>query len=621
MGEMKADNGRSKALGDRPLTVLPIGDGATDGVLRKLVSDGLIRKLAGDTYYRRGLDYFQRGLVSSLDESGNSIRSVVVGTERYAVVLTAKAKALDYRCECPIGVDEEFCKHCVATALAWLHRGAMAGAGEKKAVSPDVTDEDVVKALQAEDKGALIKLLLDWSEKDEALRERLMLIAAGRNGAGTLIEQARKFLERAIRTYGFVDYQEMTGYAARVDAALDAVETLLKGGQAAGMVDLCEVGMRRLAAAVENTDDSDGYMSRLIERLQSLHLRACEEAKPDPEMLARRLFSFELKAEYDVWSHSAEKYANVLGATGLAIFREMAEAEWAKVPVRTDNKSYREQSNRYRLTAIMESLARQSGDMEQLVAVLERDLSSAHQYLRIAGIYREAGKHDKALAWAERGVASAPGYDGATLRIFVAEEYQRRERHADALRMIWIEFRNGPGLTNYKLLQRFARKAEEWDDWRERALTHIRRTLAGGSGEGRNDGAAVQRWRDRKQDHSLLVEIFLDERKTADGWREGQAGGCRNDLWLRLAEEREKTHPEDAAPIYLRLAEQAIVNAQSNRYEPAIKLLEKAAGLLHSLGRSPEFEELFETLRRKYKAKRNLQKLAEERRRFLYLHK
>jgi uncharacterized Zn finger protein len=286
--------------------------------------------------------------------------------------------------------------------------------------------------------------------------------------------------------------------------------------------------------------------------------------------------------------------------------------------VRTERGDYNDRENHhYQLTAIMESLARQFGDVEQLVAVLERDLSSAHQYLRIAGLYREAGNHDKALAWAERGAASASGYEGAPLRLFVAEEYQRRERHADALRIVWVEFRSNPEFSSYKTLRDFARKAEEWDDWRAQALAYIRRTIAEKPVQDGGKRVTGHRWWNR--DHSLLVEIFLDEQETEEAWQEGQAGGCRNDLWLRLAGMREKEHPEDAASVYLRLGEQAIVHAQGSRYEPAVQLLEKAAALLHSQGRSEEFEQLFETLRQKYKAKRNLQKLAEARRKFLYL--
>jgi hypothetical protein len=41
-------------------------------------------------------------------------------------------------------------------------------------------------------------------------------------------------------------------------------------------------------------------------------------------------------------------------------------------------------------------------------------------------------------------------------------------------------------------------------------------------------------------------------------WREAQTGGCSDSLWLRLAAAREKEHPEDAGPIYLKQAEAAV---------------------------------------------------------------
>jgi uncharacterized Zn finger protein len=573
--------------------------------LAKIISDSRIRGLAGDLYYQRGLDYFQRSRVSSLEESGDNIRSIVAGTEDYAVLLTAEAKTLHYHCECPLGLDGEFCKHCVATALAWLHGQAIPGTVKKTAASTEITDEDVAKALQEEDKATLINLLLERAEEDETLCERLLLLAAGQKGVGPLIAQVRKSLEKAICIRDFVDYHEMPTYAAKVESAIDGVEALFKAGQANGAIDLCETGLRGLAAAIGEADDSDGYITGLMERLQELHLRACEEARPEPETLAGKLFFFELNSEYGEWSNAAENYAEVLGAQGLAAFRKIAEAEWAKIPVRTERRSYNDrEDHHYQLTAIMESLARQSGDVEQLVAVLERDLSSARQYLRIAGLYREAGNHDKALAWAERGVASASGHDGSPLRLFVAEEYQRRARHADALRIVWVEFRDSPELSSYKTLQGFARKAEEWDDWRAQAVAYIRRTIAEKPVQdgGKRVTGIGHRWWNR--DSSLLVEIFLDEQETEEAWQEARAGGCRNDLWLRLAAKREKEHPEDAVSVYLRLGEQAIVQAQGSRYEPALQLLEKAAALLHSQGRSGEFEQLFETLRQKYKAKR-----------------
>ena len=596
--------------------------------LSQYLTKNLILRLAGDRYYQRGVNYFRQGRVAELEESGDSVEAIVEGTEEYVVKLTAKSGGLEHDCNCPLGLDDAFCKHCVAVALAWLDALASvvpapavpetSGGAAKTTNSAKITGEDIAGTLEAADKATLVKLLLGWAEDNAALKEKLMHMAARRKGPEAGIALARKGLEKAVRVRRFVDYREMRSYAAGVETAIDAVEDLFGSGQAAGVIELCEAGVRWLSTAIEEVDDSDGYMTTLIERLQGLHLRACIEAKPDPISLAAKLFQAEMKGGYGEWAHAAEQYAEALGEEGLATYRSLAESAWAKVPAKTAVGSDYGKENHYRITGIMESLARQSGDVEELVAVLERDLSHARAYMRIAEIYRQAGERDKALAWAERGMKAMPGYEGAGLRQFVAEEYRHNDRHADALRIMWIEFRDSPGLESYKRLEEFARAAEDWDDWRGQALAHVRRTLAGGDRKSGNAGAVVQSWRNRRQDRSLLVEIFFHEGNAKEAWTEAQAGGCSDSLWLRLAELREKQHPEDAKAIYLRLGEQEILRASGN-YDAGVALLERAAAAAHAIEKSGEFEAELDALLKKHKAKRNLLKRAVERRRFLYL--
>ena len=591
--------------------------------LQVMVTDTVIRVLAGDRYYKRGVDYFNRGLVESVEQSGNTIQATVSGTEDYAVTLTASAKRFEFTCECPLGDDGEFCKHCVAAALAWLAGRAVASDSDSNsnAGKPGrprrVTAEDIEAALNAQDKQTLVGWLMEWSQRNDALRQKLAVIASLRQGPGAMAGQVRKQLEKAIRIRGFVDYREAGGYAGGVDSALDALETLLQQGHGAEAVDLCEAAMKWLANACGQIDDSDGQMTELMGRVGGLHLLACEQARPDPVKLAVKLFSLDMNDEYSEWRGTAEKYAHLLGETGLAAFREAAAKAWAKVPVRTVRQSYRSGEGHYAITRIMESLARQSGDVEQLVAVLERDLTFSGRYLRIAEAYRAAGNFEKALDWAERGMATYPDREGQELRLFVAEEYRRDQRHADALRILWTDFRERPSLDLYKTLEDFARAADDWDDWRDRALACIRKPAP--QKPERADGSMVHAWANRRPDHSLLVQIFLYERNIDDAWREAHTGGCGNGLWLELAAQREKTNPADAFPVYLRLGEQDIAAVGNGRYESGVTLLEKAAALMHALGKSQEFEAWFETLRQRFKAKRNLQKLAEARRRFLYM--
>ena len=80
------------------------------------------------------------------------------------------------------------------------------------------------------------------------------------------------------------------------------------------------------------------------------------------------MFRAELLAQYGEFGRSVEKYAGILGAEGLQGFRKLAEAEWAKVPVRDPGERLGEQRNDLSITAIMISLTRQSGDVEQLVS-------------------------------------------------------------------------------------------------------------------------------------------------------------------------------------------------------------------------------------------------------------
>ncbi len=589
----------------------------TAGGLGEVITDAWLRRYAGDRYYERGLGYFRGGRVTALEQSGDSIHCVVMGTQEYEVRLTKKARTLDHRCECPLGSEGDFCKHCVAAALAWLDQqpgpeaaAETAGgkkAGRKKAANARISTEDLAKALREEDKETLIGWLLAAAKDDEALRSRLMLAAAGRMGSEVLIPQTKKILEKAIRIRRFAPHRNMRAYAAQVEEALDGVEALLRSGHAAAMIEPCERGLHWLAEAMDNVDDSGGYTGGLVERLEDLHLRACEAAPPDPVSLGESLFELEWKGLLSASFGVVAVYAGLLGEQGLATYRKKAETEWAKVPVRMGSGVEVEVTHRFRVTSIMESLAKRSGDMEQLVAVLARDLGSADRYLRIADLYRDAGQHEEAMAWASKGLDRNFGSQEAGLRVFVAEDYQRRGCHGDALRMIWGEFRTGRSLRNYQLLERFARQAEDWDDWREQALALIRRRIA---------EPQKERW--PQQDRSLLIEILLYEKNAEDAWGEAQAGGCSQHLWLTLAGMREKEHPQDAASVYFRLGESTIASGQSSSYGAGVKQLEQAAALLHTAGKDEEFAQRFAALMEKHKAKTSLWKLVEKRRRFLF---
>jgi hypothetical protein len=116
-----------------------------------------------------------------------------------------------------------------------------------------------------------------------------------------------------------------------------------------------------------------------------------------------------LRTGWDTFFGAADTYAAVLGEKGLATYRRLAEAEWARVPPLDAGGDDRDKyGRRFRITHIMETLARRTGDVEAVVAVKKRDLSLPYAYLQIAETYRDAGRHDAALEWAERGMKAFP---------------------------------------------------------------------------------------------------------------------------------------------------------------------------------------------------------------------
>ncbi len=162
-----------------------------------------------------------------------------------------------------------------------------------------------------------------------------------------------------------------------------------------------------------------------------------------------------------------------------------------------------------------------------------------------------------------------------------------------------------------------AKRADAWPEWRGRALAEIRQDIAKAKENERRQ--PQRRWMRADVDHSVLVEIFLYECAPEEAWQEALVGGCSTSLWLRLAATREKEHPEDAAPIYLKQAEAAIARTGNGRYEESVGLLISAAAAMNRMQRNAAFVSCLEALCLKHKAKRNFITLVEKNRKSLYL--
>jgi uncharacterized Zn finger protein len=139
-----------------------------------LISKAGLKKLAGEKYFELGLDYFENGAVVHLRLGENGIFARVQGTEAcpYAVRFWIEKQELQWGCACPLGTEGAFCKHLVATGLAWLSGKTIAD----DAVAPEDL-EAIRDFLEAIDEQTVLEILSQRAPWDESLLAELALAA------------------------------------------------------------------------------------------------------------------------------------------------------------------------------------------------------------------------------------------------------------------------------------------------------------------------------------------------------------------------------------------------------------------------------------------------------------
>ena len=590
---------------------------------------------------------------------------------------------LRYICSCPAG---GFCKHLVAVALAFragkadvldgggddeesaesVGEGRLTGAekrtGEGKivekavgkggksaatanAASKTATSKtrtpDLQTHLMAQPKERLVAWVLERAALDGAFLEQLRLDAAAANPAGVDMADFRRRIDKAFDFpdgydpdgdddydgYGGGYDEDRTVPMERIEPVLKALEKILAQGHAAAVASLAEyalVEFEKVATRLGYDPDGAASIGKLFCVLHVQALRA-HPTKSDPQTLADWVFNRALAAAPSYGGFPWEEYRSLLGEAGVKRFRSKVETAWAKVPVRTkDQRKFEDNSGeRHFLRDAMIAFAQADGDVDARAVIEQKDLSSEHNYLTLAQIFRDAKRHDEALEWAEKGWQVFAGdYRHAGLREFLATEYRRRRRVDDAMALYWDEYNRQPGLHTYAELKEQADLGRDWPAWREKAMVRLRESIEVERRKAQRDAEKQQaarnaygggaswhgEWASRVSsaaDHSRLVEILLWERNPDAAWAEAVAGGCSEALWLKLAETREKEHPADCIPIWHHRVTNLTQNADQSNYAPAAQALQKLGHLLHRLDRNKEFAHLMADIRQTRRARRN----------------
>lgn len=567
--------------------------------LKQQITRETLNQLAGAKIFQRGEEYFGTGAVSLRQVSEQKISAHVEGTENYQVALWDD-NGLAYDCNCPHALEGYFCKHGVATGLAWLAgQGIDAETPQKLKKDPYTCIRDY---LSTQTPAQLIALLLQAAERDERCYKSLLHKAEMAFGRTDIYKTLHKLITQTTYVGGFIDWSEVDDFVADLEVLIDSLRELLTPEHGMMLAELLEYAIERLERAIRHVDDSNGSVGGVIYTLVAMHLEACTLAPPEPVALAERLFQLTTASWVEACGFNLLDYQNLLGYSGLQRFRELAEAEWAKVPLKHEERV--SDFSDYRITRVMETLAEISGNVEELVAIKARDLSYAYSYLKIAEIWAEAGQDEQALVWAEKGLTAFPEKTDNRLRDFLVDAYLLRKRSDEALQLTWIQFAERCSLEAYKKLYRVADTLGIWPAQRERALTHLAEVIV-------QRTKITYAWQKQvpEPDYSLRVEIALWEQDLDAAWTAVNTGACAKHWVIALAEQLALSRAADAVTLYQRVIPSIVEQTNNNAYSEAVGLIRKVAKLMHMQAEQQTFSLYVLELRTRYKAKRNFIKL------------
>jgi uncharacterized Zn finger protein len=270
------------------------------------VSEDGLRRIAGGEVFAQATEW--AGKVSALRAGGPVISATVDGVPVSVRILP---DGIAGECECQA---YGLCAHAVAAVLAWVRTGT------------DADEPDLFEVLRMQDPGWLATRLAELASADPVLAERLLAEAedgeAPEDVAGLRAELDEVLDELEDEASSLGPYDEWYPDGEALDELLD---------EAAEFVADAPDTVRELADhVITRTERLLNYehcygegITEALEKAQDVHLAACEAGTPDPEVLAERLATGALESGWGVFRDGPSKYARMLGAAGLARYREL----------------------------------------------------------------------------------------------------------------------------------------------------------------------------------------------------------------------------------------------------------------------------------------------------------
>lgn len=586
-------------------------------MLMPKISEAIIRHNSNSSSYSRGEDYYHRGAIADLKRRGNLILAAVEGSEAtpYQVNVTFDAGGITSACcSCPYDYDG-WCKHIVAALLAYSHeperieerptleellnrlnhsqtQQLLQELANKK---PEIIDEidyfvNLVNSTgtpkattkQPYSRRSEIDLGAFRSQVKRILRDGLAELESGSEENGAFTEELIDVIEKAVEFAKNGDGNNAiailetitTAYAQEADELED---------YGAESYEISESLDKAWTEAILSTELDEGEIVDLQVMLESWHdqtsfnfgmsLTALVQGW-DEESLQQVL-----KGDHQakIWPDHRPEFANNLTSIRLQILeREGRYKEYLHLAAAEEMKlEYLTQ-----LAAL--------GRVEEAMSAAKIHMDTAETAFALAKILREDGYLSEALEIAQSGL-NLSGRCLCEFASWTGDLAQGLGDTSTALRASIIAFNTDPSFSGYNKVQELA--GETWLTVKLDLLQVLRN---------------LPRWHAEEE----KVNIFLHEGLIDDAIAAVKSNTYyASEIVYRVMDAAIPSHPDWVIEQAKLRAELIIDQKKADRYDSAIKWLERVKAGYLQLGQESEWSAYRSQLEAVHRPKRKLMEL------------
>ncbi len=450
------------------------------------------------------------------------------------------------------------------------------------------------KTLNAENLEALgaqrlAELLMDIAAGDAATKRRLRLELAAREAPETMAAEVRKRLAQIARARSSADWRKVRDLAADLEAQRCAIINQVAKRDPAEALELMWRFTDLAEAVHERCDDSNGVIGAVFsDGCRDLGPLA-QAARPDPVVLADRVFTALNENGYGQYDHLIETLSPSLGAKGLDRLKGRF-IELSKMPVERPHSEKRKaigwgiggplyedeieaRSRESTIRVALQEIAGAQGDVDSFIEQYDEKTRRVPRIAaEIARRLLAASRAEEALRTieaAEHRRSGWPDFDWEEVRIDVLEALGRGDE-AQAAR--WSCFEH---TLSAEHLRAYLKRLPDFDDVEaeERALDH------------------AERYNDLLQALAFLVSWpALDRAARLVTRRAAELDGDRYEMLAPAADVLAAKHPPTATLVLRAMIAFTLIKARSSRYRHAARHFMECESLAATIKEFGAFE-------------------------------